>query len=93
MVLTKNLTLGELIAVTTSSAVLVPALGTTALLLSAVDVIHAVALPTVSLKADAIPARVATANIFPELVGNMRGQCSELCGALHGFMPLHVLAV
>lgn len=55
---------------------------------SSVDVIHAVALPGIGLKLDAIPSRVSDQTFAFYVVGLFRGQCSELCGALHGFMPL-----
>lgn len=64
---------------------------TTVLLLSAVDVIHAIALPTAGLKLDAIPGRLAVVKLDIDLAGNYAGQCSELCGTMHGFMPVQVL--
>lgn len=61
--------------------------------LSSVDVIHAVALPGIGLKLDAIPSRVSEQTFAFYVAGLFRGQCSELCGALHGFMPLAVCVV
>ena len=63
------------------------------LYLSAVDVIHVFALPAINTKSDIIPARISNFQVLFEYAGIFRGQCSELCGALHGFMPLGVIAV
>lgn len=61
--------------------------------ISSVDVIHAIALPGLCLKLDAIPSRISDQLFSFYVVGLFRGQCSELCGALHGFMPLQICAV
>lgn len=61
--------------------------------LSSVDVIHAIALPGIGLKLDAIPSRVSEQTFAFYIAGLFRGQCSELCGALHGFMPLSVCVI
>jgi heme/copper-type cytochrome/quinol oxidase subunit 2 len=55
---------------------------------SSKDVIHSFAIPDLSLKLDAIPGRAN--NITTQLAqpGLFYGQCSELCGAYHGFMPI-----
>ena len=57
---------------------------------SAGDVIHALALPGLGLKIDAIPSRVTEQFVSISSCGLFRGQCSELCGVLHGFMPLGI---
>lgn len=62
-------------------------------MLSAADVIHAVALPGLGVKADAIPGRIVNVNIATDVSGSFSGQCSELCGAMHAFMPLAITAV
>ena len=66
---------------------------TALVVLTGIDVIHAIALPTLAVKADAIPGRIAVASIEFVMSGLYAGQCSELCGALHGFMPISVLAL
>eukprot|EP00389_Voromonas_pontica_P004245 GDKH01006322.1.p1 GENE.GDKH01006322.1~~GDKH01006322.1.p1 ORF type:complete len:176 (-),score=32.07 GDKH01006322.1:97-624(-) len=62
-------------------------------LITATDVIHSWAVPSFGLKADAIPGRLHRINTFIQREGVYYGQCSELCGALHGFMPIVVEAV
>ncbi|PHJ22163.1 cytochrome c oxidase subunit [Cystoisospora suis] len=62
-------------------------------LITATDVIHAWSIPALGIKADAIPGRLQRINTFIQREGVFYGQCSELCGALHGFMPIVVEAV
>jgi len=52
------------------------------------DVIHSFALPQLGLKVDAVPGKIAQSILFVPNVGIYRGQCSELCGVYHGFMPI-----
>jgi len=51
------------------------------------DVIHSWALPQLGVKVDAIPGRVQSISLKAERTGVFYGQCSELCGVNHGFMP------
>jgi cytochrome c oxidase subunit II len=60
------------------------------LLLTANDVIHAWWVPSFGLKKDAIPGFVNEAWFKAEKVGRYTGQCAELCGRDHGFMPIVV---
>ena len=62
-------------------------------LVTATDVIHSWSVPALGIKADAIPGRLQKVNTFIQREGVFYGQCSELCGALHGFMPIVVEAV
>jgi cytochrome c oxidase subunit 2 len=57
------------------------------------DVIHAWAVPAFGVKQDAIPGFVRDAWFRADKVGVYRGQCSELCGAQHAFMPIVVNVV
>lgn len=61
--------------------------------ISALDVIHSFAVPVFGIKVDAIPGRLNSVSLFIEREGMYYGQCSEICGANHGFMPIGVLAV
>ena len=63
------------------------------LLISSNDVIHSFAMPSLALKVDAIPGRLNVAGLILNRVGTFYGQCSELCGVLHGFMPIVIRAV
>jgi cytochrome c oxidase subunit II len=57
------------------------------------DVIHAFAVPAFWTKMDAVPGRINETSFTVEKPGVYYGQCSELCGARHGFMPIAVEAV
>ena len=63
------------------------------LLVTAADVIHAVALPAFGLKTDAVPGRVNETWFRADRTGVFYGQCSELCGVDHAFMPLQINVV
>jgi cytochrome c oxidase subunit 2 len=63
------------------------------LLVSAADVLHSWAVPSFGLKVDACPGRLNQVNLFIKRGGLFFGQCSEICGVNHGFMPIAVLAV
>lgn len=71
----------------------VPVGKTVRLLVTASDVIHAVALPAFGLKTDAVPGRVNETWFKAEKTGVYYGQCSELCGVDHAFMPLQINVV
>jgi cytochrome c oxidase subunit 2 len=51
------------------------------------DVLHRFALPALACKADAVPGRINTQSLNPSAPGMYLGQCRELCGANHRFMP------
>ena len=57
------------------------------------DVIHDYAVPSLGLKVDAVPGRLNQASTLAERVGTFYGQCSEICGVYHGFMPTVVESV
>ncbi|GAW82926.1 cytochrome c oxidase subunit 2 [Plasmodium gonderi] len=62
-------------------------------LVTATDVIHSWSIPSLGIKADAIPGRLHKVTTFILREGVYYGQCSEMCGTLHGFMPIVVEAV
>jgi cytochrome c oxidase subunit II len=57
------------------------------------DVIHALAVPSLWFKIDGVPGRINEKTMFVEKPGVYYGQCSELCGARHGYMPIVVEAL
>ncbi|MDC9700921.1 MAG: cytochrome c oxidase subunit II [Alphaproteobacteria bacterium] len=63
------------------------------LLVTASDVIHSWAIPSFGMKIDAIPGRLNESWFKAEKVGVYYGQCSELCGVRHAFMPIAVRVV
>jgi cytochrome c oxidase subunit 2 len=60
------------------------------MLITSADVIHSWALPAAWFKMDAVPGRINEKVLKIDEVGVYYGQCSELCGARHGFMPITV---
>nr|AVE15545.1 cytochrome c oxidase subunit II [Mantidae JZ-2017] len=60
----------------------------TRILITSEDVIHSWTLPSIGVKADATPGRLNQANFWFNRTGLFYGQCSEICGANHSFMPI-----
>lgn len=58
------------------------------LLVSAADVIHSWTIPSLGIKVDAIPGRLNQLSIYCLRPGILYGQCSEICGANHSFIPI-----
>ena len=63
------------------------------LLIAAVDVLHSWTIPSFGVKVDACPGRLNQASLFIKRFGTFFGQCSEICGVNHGFMPIVVVAM
>jgi len=60
------------------------------LLITSTDVLHAWAVPSFALKADAVPGRLNMLSTILSRPGLYYGQCSEICGSNHRFMPVTV---
>ena len=73
--------------------VVVPVDKVVKVLITANDVLHAWALPSFGVKRDAVPGRINETWFKAEKVGTYYGQCSELCGIQHAFMPIAVRVV
>lgn len=58
------------------------------ILVSAIDVLHSWTIPALGVKIDATPGRLNQTNFFINRSGLFYGQCSEICGANHSFMPI-----
>lgn len=63
------------------------------LLVSAADVLHSWTVPSFGLKVDACPGRLNQVNLLIKRTGLFFGQCSEICGVNHGFMPIVISSV
>lgn len=63
------------------------------IIISSIDVLHSFAVPALGLKVDAVPGRLNQLDIFIHRSGVFYGQCSEICGIGHGFMPICLYAV
>jgi cytochrome c oxidase subunit II len=73
--------------------VVIPAKTTVRLLFTAADVIHSWTIPAFGVKRDCVPGRLNEAWVYVEKEGTYYGQCSEICGMKHGFMPISVKVV
>ena len=62
-------------------------------LISSADVLHSWTVPSLGVKADAVPGRLNQVKFIRQRPGLYYGQCSEICGANHRFMPIVVESV
>ena len=83
----------QLYRLAANEPMVVPVGKTVRVLVTAADVIHAFALPAFGLKTDAVPGRVNETWFRAERTGSFYGQCSELCGVDHAFMPIQINVV
>ena len=74
----------------TSAPILLTVGEKTQLLISSSDVIHAFSIPRLGLKVDAVPGRINQLFVRPLQQGVYYGQCSEICGSAHSFIPINV---
>ena len=77
----------------TDNAVVVPVGATIVMQLTGADVIHSWTIPAFGVKQDAVPGRLAELWFAAEKEGIYLGQCSELCGQAHAYMPITVKVV
>ena len=77
----------------TDTAVVVPVGATVVMQLTGADVIHSCTIPAFGVKQDAVPGRLAELWFAAEKEGVYFGQCSELCGQAHAYMPITVKVV
>jgi cytochrome c oxidase subunit 2 len=73
--------------------VVVPVNTTVRLVVTAADVIHAFAMPAFGVKMDAMPGRLNETWFKAEKEGTFYGQCSEICGKDHAYMPIAIRVV
>ena len=93
MIDTKNLKSNQLRLLETDNHVVVPVNKVIKVLITANDVLHAWAVPSFGVKRDAVPGRINETWFKAEKEGVYYGQCSELCGSRHAFMPITVRVV
>nr|BAK42085.1 cytochrome oxidase subunit 2 [Curimatopsis evelynae] len=93
MIPTQDLAPGHFRLLETDHRMVVPMESPIRMLISAEDVLHSWAVPTMGVKMDAVPGRLNQAAFIASRPGIFYGQCSEICGANHSFMPIVVEAV
>jgi cytochrome c oxidase subunit 2 len=93
MIPEEDLELGQLRLLEVDNRVVVPVHTHVRVVVTAADVLHSWAVPSLGVKCDAVPGRLNQTSFFAQREGVFYGQCSELCGVNHGFMPIVVEAV
>lgn len=93
MIPEEDLELGQLRLLEVDNRVVVPTHTHVRVLVTSTDVLHSWAVPSLGVKVDAVPGRLNQLSFFVQREGLYYGQCSELCGVNHGFMPIVVEAV
>jgi cytochrome c oxidase subunit II len=89
----KDLKAGQPRLLTVDNEMVVPANKVVHVLVTGADVIHSFAVPSFGIKIDAVPGRLNETWFKATEVGTYYGQCSELCGKNHAFMPITVRVV
>lgn len=88
MIPTNELNPGQLRLLEVDNRVVLPAELTIRILISSEDVLHSWAVPSLGLKTDAIPGRLNQTTLLSTRPGIYYGQCSEICGSNHSFIPI-----
>jgi hypothetical protein len=90
MVITDSLQLGQHRLLEVDNPLVVPCNVGIRFLITSADVLHAWALPQLGIKVDAVPGRLSQCISMVTRPGTFYGQCSEICGIAHAFMPIVV---
>nr|YP_002117857.1 cytochrome c oxidase subunit II [Epinephelus coioides]YP_009121623.1 cytochrome c oxidase subunit II [Epinephelus coioides x Epinephelus lanceolatus]YP_009179452.1 cytochrome c oxidase subunit II [Epinephelus malabaricus]AQD17574.1 cytochrome c oxidase subunit II [Epinephelus coioides x Epinephelus akaara]QGS65321.1 cytochrome c oxidase subunit II [Epinephelus fuscoguttatus]ABS54439.1 cytochrome c oxidase subunit II [Epinephelus coioides]AIW52200.1 cytochrome c oxidase subunit II [Epinephe len=93
MIPTQDLTPGQFRLLEADHRMVVPLDSPIRVLVSAEDVLHSWAVPALGVKMDAVPGRLNQTAFVTSRPGVFYGQCSEICGANHSFMPIVVEVV
>jgi cytochrome c oxidase subunit 2 len=93
MIEDKDLKEGQIRLLSVDNPVVVPVDTTVRILVTSQDVLHSFAVSSLGIKKDAVPGRLNETWLRIGEKGDYYGQCSELCGTRHGFMPIHIKAV
>jgi cytochrome c oxidase subunit 2 len=93
MVANDDLETGQLRLLDVDNSLALPVGTIIRMLTVSTDVIHSFAVPSLGIKVDALPGRLNQTTVLINRLGTFYGQCSELCGAYHAFMPISIDAV
>jgi len=93
MVPTDDLIKGDLRLLEVDNRIILPINTPIRVIVTAADVLHAWSVPSLGVKLDAVPGRLNQTSMFIKREGLYYGQCSELCGVQHGFMPIVIKSV
>nr|UPL65301.1 cytochrome c oxidase subunit II [Stenophyella macreta] len=90
---TNELTKGEFRLLDVDNRVMLPMNNQIRIIVTAMDVLHSWAVPSLGIKVDAVPGRLNQSSFKINKPGLLFGQCSEICGANHSFMPIVVESI
>nr|YP_009684861.1 cytochrome c oxidase subunit 2 [Gloiopeltis furcata]BBK20774.1 cytochrome c oxidase subunit 2 [Gloiopeltis furcata] len=93
MVPEEDLEIGQLRLLEVDNRMVIPTNTHVRVIVTAADVLHSWAIPSLGVKCDAIPGRLNQTSLFVKREGLYYGQCSEICGINHGFMPIVIEVV
>lgn len=93
MVNEEDLKIGEFRLLEVDAPLYLPVRTHIRLLITSADVLHSWAVPSLGIKMDAVPGRLNQVMLYIKRTGTFYGQCSEICGINHGFMPIVVHAI
>jgi heme/copper-type cytochrome/quinol oxidase subunit 2 len=93
MIPTNDLVKGSFRLLEVDNRVVLPINTHIRVLVTAADVLHSWSVPSFGIKLDACPGRLSQTSLFIKREGVYYGQCSEICGVNHGFMPIVVRGV
>jgi len=93
MIPTDSLTKGSFRLLEVDNRIVLPILENIKVLITSSDVIHCWAVPSLGVKLDAVPGRLSETSFVINRPGTFFGQCSEICGVNHGFMPIVIKAM
>nr|YP_011010149.1 cytochrome c oxidase subunit 2 [Halobates splendens]WPW46673.1 cytochrome c oxidase subunit 2 [Halobates splendens] len=90
---TSEIEMNEFRLLETDNRITLPINNQIRIIVTATDVLHSWTIPSLGIKIDAIPGRLNQGSMLINRPGIMYGQCSEICGANHSFMPITIESV
>jgi cytochrome c oxidase subunit 2 len=93
MIPESDLELGQFRLLDVDNRIIIPVDCHIRLIVTGSDVLHSFAVPSLGVKIDCVPGRLNQVSVLAERTGTFYGQCSEICGVYHGYMPIVVEAV
>jgi cytochrome c oxidase subunit 1 len=90
MILEEDLALGSIRLMEVDNRLILPTETSIRMLITSTDVLHSFAINSLGIKMDACPGRLNQVSVWITRTGVYYGQCSEICGVNHGFMPIVV---
>ena len=93
MLQAEDLDRGEFRLLEVDNPLVLPVFRRLRFLVTSADVLHCWAVPCLAIKIDGVPGRLNQLSTILSWQGSFHGQCSEICGVNHGFMPIKIISV